>query len=170
MADPIGRHLLIGNAPFEVIGVMSSRGSDGWGQNYDDMVFIPYRAGRARVYRTQTQPDYSIIDVVSADVVDEAESAVGTLLSERHGREDVAIGNAAARIKAEMQTREAMTMMLSLIAAVSLVVGGIGLGFEASLGNVFPQGWQFYAITLTLYLVLAYPGFVYRYLFKRTAR
>jgi len=51
-----------------------------------------------------------------------------------------------------------------------LVVGGIGLGFEASLGNVFPQGWQFYAITLTLYLVLAYPGFVYRYLFKRTAR
>ncbi|MCE1238578.1 MAG: MacB family efflux pump subunit [Azonexaceae bacterium] len=127
VADPIGRHLLIGNAPFEVIGVMSSRGSDGWGQNYDDMVFIPYRAGRARVYRTQTQPDYSIIDVVSADVVDEAEAAVGTLLSERHGREDVAIGNAAARIKAEMQTREAMTMMLSLIAAVSLVVGGIGV-------------------------------------------
>ena len=127
VADPVGRHLLIGNAPFEVIGVMSSRGSDGWGQNYDDMVFIPYRAGRARVYRTQTQPDYSIIDVVSADVVDEAESAVGTLLSERHGREDVAIGNAAARIKAEMQTREAMTMMLSLIAAVSLVVGGIGV-------------------------------------------
>nr|WP_255680837.1 MacB family efflux pump subunit [Azonexus sp. R2A61] len=127
VADPIGRHLLIGNAPFEVIGVMSSRGSDGWGQNYDDMVFIPYRAGRARVYRTQTQPDYSVIDVVSADVVDEAEAAVGTLLSERHGREDVAIGNAAARIKAEMQTREAMTMMLSLIAAVSLVVGGIGV-------------------------------------------
>ena len=54
--------------------------------------------------------------------------------------------------------------------ALYLVVGGIGLGFEASLGNVFPQGWQFYAITLTLYLVLAYPGFVYRYLFKRTAR
>ncbi|MDX3905019.1 MAG: DUF2818 family protein [Pigmentiphaga sp.] len=51
-----------------------------------------------------------------------------------------------------------------------LVVGAIGVAFEASLGNVFPQGWQFYAITLTLYLVLAYPGFVYRYLFKRSAR
>ncbi|WP_228273719.1 MacB family efflux pump subunit [Rhodocyclus tenuis] len=127
VANPIGRQLLIGNAPFEVIGVMSSRGTDGWGQNYDDMVFIPYRAGRARVYRTQTQPDYTLIDVVSPDVVDEAEDAIGRLLINRHGREDFGIGNAAARIKAEMQTREAMTLMLSLIAAVSLVVGGIGV-------------------------------------------
>ncbi len=127
IANPIGRHLLIGNAPFEVIGVMSGRGADGWGQNYDDMVFIPYRAGRARVYRTQTQPDYSIIDVASPDIVDEAEDAIGRLLISRHGREDFGIGNAAAKIKAEMQTRDAMTVMLSLIAAVSLVVGGIGV-------------------------------------------
>jgi macrolide transport system ATP-binding/permease protein len=127
IANPIGRHLLIGNAPFEVIGVMSGRGADGWGQNYDDMVFIPYRAGRARVYRTQTQPDYSIIDVTSPDIVDEAEDAIGRLLISRHGREDFGIGNAAAKIKAEMQTRDAMTVMLSLIAAVSLVVGGIGV-------------------------------------------
>ncbi|WP_367646235.1 MacB family efflux pump subunit [Azonexus fungiphilus] len=126
-ADPIGRHLLIGNAPFEIIGVMSSRGADGWGQNYDDMVYIPYRAGRARVYKTQTQPDYSIVDVVSADLVDQAEATIGRLLAERHGRVDFGIGNAAARIKAEMRTRDAMTMMLSLIAAVSLVVGGIGV-------------------------------------------
>jgi macrolide transport system ATP-binding/permease protein len=127
IANPIGRHLLIGNAPFEVIGVMSGRGADGWGQNYDDMVFIPYRAGRARVYRTQTQPDYSIIDIASPDIVDEAEDAIGRLLISRHGREDFGIGNAAAKIKAEMQTRDAMTVMLSLIAAVSLVVGGIGV-------------------------------------------
>ncbi len=51
-----------------------------------------------------------------------------------------------------------------------LVVGAIGFAFEASLGNVFSQGWQFYVVTLTLYLVLAYPGFVYRYLFRRSAR
>ena len=49
-ADPIGQHLLlIGTAPFEVIGVMTGRGKVG--QDYDDMVFIPYRAGRARVCR-----------------------------------------------------------------------------------------------------------------------
>jgi len=60
-------------------------------------------------------------------------------------------------------------LRLAEVLALYLVVGAIGIGFEASLGNVFPQGWQFYAITLTLYLVLAYPGFVYRYLFKRSA-
>jgi hypothetical protein len=48
-----------------------------------------------------------------------------------------------------------------------LLVGFVGMGFEASLGNVFPQGWQFYAITLVLFLVLAFPGFVYRYLMRR---
>jgi hypothetical protein len=46
-------------------------------------------------------------------------------------------------------------------------VGAIGFAFESSLGNRFAQGWQFYAITLCLYLVMAYPGFVYRYLFQR---
>jgi macrolide transport system ATP-binding/permease protein len=125
--DPVGRHLLIGDAPFEVIGVMGSRGADGWGQDYDDMIYIPYRSGRARVYKTQTQPDYTIIDVASSDRVEEAEAAISRMLIARHGREDFGIGNAAARIKAEMKTRDAMTLMLSLIAAVSLVVGGIGV-------------------------------------------
>jgi hypothetical protein len=47
------------------------------------------------------------------------------------------------------------------------IVGAIGFAFESSIGNRFNQGWQFYAITFSLYLVLAYPGFVYRYLFQR---
>jgi hypothetical protein len=47
------------------------------------------------------------------------------------------------------------------------IVGAIGFAFESSIGNRFDQGWEFYAITFSLYLVLAYPGFVYRYLFQR---
>ncbi|WP_300648399.1 DUF2818 family protein [Paenalcaligenes sp.] len=47
------------------------------------------------------------------------------------------------------------------------LIGVLGIGFESSLGNVFPQGWEFYAITYSLFLVLAYPGFVIRYLLKR---
>lgn len=39
--------------------------------------------------------------------------------------------------------------------------------FEGRMGNVFPQGWEFYAITVCLFLVLAFPGFVFRYLRKR---
>lgn len=51
-----------------------------------------------------------------------------------------------------------------------LIVGALGFTFESVLGNRFAQTWEFYAITLSLYLVLAYPGFVYRYLFKRHPR
>lgn len=43
----------------------------------------------------------------------------------------------------------------------------LGFAFEANLGNRFEQGWEFYAITLCLYLVLGYPGYVWRYLMKR---
>lgn len=46
-------------------------------------------------------------------------------------------------------------------------VGLLGVGFESSLGSVFPQQWEFYAITYCLFMILAYPGFVLRYLLKR---
>lgn len=48
-----------------------------------------------------------------------------------------------------------------------LLVGGIAYLLEARIGNAFAQGWEFYAITGCLFLVLAYPGFVFRYLRKR---
>ncbi len=47
------------------------------------------------------------------------------------------------------------------------IVGSIGLWMEKSAGQIYPQGWQFYAITGTLFLTLAFPGFVYRYLVRR---
>ena len=48
-----------------------------------------------------------------------------------------------------------------------LLVGGLGLALEQSAGQIAPQGWEFYATTAALFLTLAFPGFVYRYLFKR---
>ncbi|MDR0201984.1 MAG: ABC transporter permease [Delftia acidovorans] len=126
--NPLGRQLIIGTSAFEVIGVMSERGAESGAQDYDDMVFIPYRSGRARVYQSQTQPDYVVIEAMSSEVVHEAEDAMRKLLLARHGgREDFGIGNAAARIQAEAATRQSMAVMLGLIAAVSLVVGGIGV-------------------------------------------
>ena len=125
--SPLGKFLLIGNSPFEVIGVMAERGSDSGAQSYDDMVFIPYQGGRARVYQAQTQPDYTVVTAASVALVQAAEAAVHRLLLSRHGREDFGISNAAAKLQAEAETRRAMTLMLGLIAAVSLLVGGIGV-------------------------------------------
>lgn len=45
-------------------------------------------------------------------------------------------------------------------------VGGIGLFLEQRVGQIAPQGWEFYAITATLFITFAFPGFVYRYLYK----
>jgi macrolide transport system ATP-binding/permease protein len=125
---PLGRQLLIGNSPFEVIGVMAERGADSGAQDYDDMVFIPYRSGRARVYQAMTQPDYVVVEAASSADVLAGEAAMRRLLVARHGgREDFGIGNAAARLQAEVATRRSLAVMLGLIAAVSLVVGGIGV-------------------------------------------
>jgi hypothetical protein len=47
------------------------------------------------------------------------------------------------------------------------VVGGLGLALEQHQGQIYPQGWEFYATTAALFVTLAFPGFVFRYLFKR---
>jgi len=47
------------------------------------------------------------------------------------------------------------------------IVGGIGLLLEQRAGQIYPQGWEFYAVTGALFLTLAFPGFVYRYLLRR---
>ncbi|NYT23141.1 DUF2818 family protein [Alcaligenaceae bacterium] len=56
--------------------------------------------------------------------------------------------------------------LLELLVFYALV-GVLGFALEANLGNRFQQGWEFYAITLSLFVVLGYPGFVWRYLMKR---
>ena len=60
-----------------------------------------------------------------------------------------------------------LAIRLLELVALYLVVGGIGLLLEQRQGRIAPQGWEFYAITATLFLTLASPGFVWRYLFKR---
>lgn len=47
------------------------------------------------------------------------------------------------------------------------IIGGIAYLLESGVGNAFRQGWEFFAVTACLFIVLAYPGFVFRYLRKR---
>lgn len=125
--NPLGRQLLIADAPFEVIGVMAEKGKESGADYYDDMVFIPYDAGRARVYQDILEPEYATLTAASTRQVNAAGEAVRELLLDRHGREDFSVDNAAAKVQAEAETQDSMTRMLGLIAAVSLLVGGIGV-------------------------------------------
>jgi Protein of unknown function (DUF2818) len=62
--------------------------------------------------------------------------------------------------------RKSAWLRIAEIIVYYFVVGGLGYLLEARAGNVFAQGWQFYAITFSLFLVLAFPGFTARYLIK----
>ncbi len=125
--DPIGHLVLIDATPFEAIGVMSAKGAESGSENYDDQAFIPFDTGRARVFTAIGEPDYAVIEARSPQDAVAAEAAMRDLLRARHGRESFNISNAAAKLQAAARSRNAMTLMLGLIAAVSLLVGGIGV-------------------------------------------
>jgi hypothetical protein len=63
--------------------------------------------------------------------------------------------------------RKNLGVRLGELAIWYFVVGALSLALEKSNGQIAPQGWEFYAITATLFLTFAFPGFVYRYLFKK---
>ena len=59
-----------------------------------------------------------------------------------------------------------LAVRLAELVVLYLLVGGVGLLLENKAGQIAPQGWEFYAITATLFVTLSFPGFVFRYLFK----
>ncbi|MCB5185748.1 MacB family efflux pump subunit [Methylobacillus gramineus] len=124
--NPVGETILIGNVPFQVIGVLDSKGAVTGDQSDDDLVVIPYTTASLRVFG-ERDPSYITLEVGDMKQVDVAEKAVDDLLFERHRVRDYALENAAAWIAAQAKTQDSMGVMLALIAVVSLGVGGIGV-------------------------------------------
>ena len=62
---------------------------------------------------------------------------------------------------------KSLGVRLAELVAFYFLVGGLGLLLEQRAGQVAPQGWEFYAVTGTLFVTLAFPGFIWRYLLKR---
>ena len=125
--DPLGSIILIDSSPFEVIGVMSEKGSEAGGNYPDEQVLVPHSTGVVRVFPKLRDESYGAIEVRRSELVLQAQRAVEELMLQRHGREDFRVYNSAAKLQAEAKTRQSMTLMLGLIAAVSLLVGGIGV-------------------------------------------
>jgi Protein of unknown function (DUF2818) len=66
-----------------------------------------------------------------------------------------------------LRASKSLAIRLAELVFFYLVVGAIGLALENHAGQIAPQGWEFYAITGTMFVTLAFPGFVYRYLMHR---
>jgi Protein of unknown function (DUF2818) len=66
-----------------------------------------------------------------------------------------------------LRTPKTLAIRLAELLVLYFVVGGVGLLLEQRAGQIAPQGWEFYAVTGSLFATLAFPGFVWRYLVRR---
>jgi len=130
--DPIAEIIRIGRVPFEVIGVMESKGVDLNGFDQDDQVFIPVRTALRRVFN-MTYINSISLEAVSRKKMDTAVEEVRELLRERHRLErankpdDFTIQSQVDLLDAQRETTDTFTTLIVSIAAVSLLVGGIGI-------------------------------------------
>ncbi|MFV3292143.1 MacB family efflux pump subunit [Pseudomonas sp. NY11955] len=125
--DPLGQYILIGNVPFQVIGILAGKGASSGDQDSDGRIAVPYSAAAIRLFG-QRDPDYIAVAALDSTRVNQAEAAIDQLLRQRHnGRQDFELTNDAALIQAEARTQNSLSLMLGAIAAISLLVGGIGV-------------------------------------------
>jgi macrolide transport system ATP-binding/permease protein len=125
-ADPLGRFILINNIPFQVIGVMAPKGATAWGQDQDDVIFVPYTTGSLRLTGQRHLRNVTVaVDDVAA--IDDTQQALHALMLARHSVEDFQIRNMASIIDSVTETQNTLTILLGSIAAISLLVGGIGV-------------------------------------------
>ncbi|MDD1619906.1 MAG: MacB family efflux pump subunit [Methylococcaceae bacterium] len=125
-SDPLGRYVMVGNIPFEVIGVMETKGADAMGSDRDDSVFVPLTTGLIRLFgqRYLGGITVKVRDVAS---IDDTQQAIFDLLMSRHQTEDFRIRNMASILATAEETQNTFTLMLGIVAAISLLVGGIGV-------------------------------------------
>jgi putative ABC transport system permease protein len=133
--DPVGRRIRVGAVPFEVIGVLASKGQSGFGQDQDDIVLGPLSAVRSRIVGRRVRGDNVqtiYVKAASADDLDRVQEDLSNLLRERHrirpGQEDdFSVQNMASIMEAMQASVKTFTGLLAAVAAVSLVVGGVGI-------------------------------------------
>ncbi len=129
--DPVGKEIRVKNIPFRVIGVLNSKGNGTMGNDQDDVIFIPYTTAMERVEGV----DYlRMVYVVASDDngIDRLQSDIENLLRVRHGikdtnLDDFNIQNMKSIMETMEQTTGTLTLFLGAVAAISLVVGGIGI-------------------------------------------
>ena len=134
--DPVGREIRIRQTPFEVIGVMARKGQNPTGQDQDDTVFVPYWTARRSVMGA-SRANARQVGVISVKVHEgenmaTAEEAIRVLMRQRHRVAANEPDSVSIRNLSDIQaTRDAsartLSTLLASVAAVSLLVGGIGV-------------------------------------------
>jgi len=124
--DAIGKYVLIGNIPFQVIGVMSAKGASPFGGDQDNTAFVPITTGLTRLFGRTFISGISV-KVASTDIIDDTQQQITDVLKQRHQKEDFNVRNTASFLEMATSTQNTLTILLGSVAAISLLVGGIGV-------------------------------------------
>ncbi len=130
-SDPVGRTIRFGSVPLRIIGVLKSKGYNSMGMDQDDIVLAPYTTVMKRML-AQTYLSMIYASALSEDMTDEATTEVETILRREHKLKKSDDNDFEIRSTQELSnmlnsTADMMTTLLACIAAISLVVGGIGI-------------------------------------------
>jgi macrolide transport system ATP-binding/permease protein len=123
---PVGKYILMRNVPFLVIGVMTEKGASPNGSDQDDVIFVPINTGLVRLFGKNYLSSITIKVGDTADL-EATQQRVEALLRARHKTEDFSVRNMASYLQAAMETQDTFTLLLGTVAAISLLVGGIGV-------------------------------------------
>jgi putative ABC transport system permease protein len=135
-APAFGEQVRIKNVPFTIIGTLTEKGQSGFGTDQDDTALVPLSTARRRLFGAeQTVPDNLrtiMVEVASADAMNDTQEEIENLLRQRrHVRpgtpDDFQVRNMAEFIRARSETQSILSVLLGATAAISLVVGGIGI-------------------------------------------
>ncbi len=131
--DPVGKTMRIKNMAFKVVGVLASKGANNWGDDQDDTVMAPYttvsRVLQGSAFKSINMMNLSLYDM---DELEEAKSEISVLLRQRHKLADYQDDDFETRDTTEIMNTIGsvtglMTVLLTVVAAISLLVGGIGI-------------------------------------------
>ena len=134
--DAVGATVRLKNVPFEIVGVLTSKGQSAMGRDQDDIVLIPITTARSRISgRTQGQNDRVGIVHVKIDAgsdMTEAQEEIESLLRQRRAttrgnQETFSVRNLAETMKARTEVLTTMSYLLAATSVISLIVGGIGI-------------------------------------------
>jgi macrolide transport system ATP-binding/permease protein len=124
--NPVGEYVLIKNVPFQVIGIMTEKGGAPGGNDQDSAIFVPINTGLIRLFG-KTYLSGITVKVIDTGEIDATQARIEALLKARHKVEDFNVRNMTSILEMAVETQNTFTMLLGTVAAISLLVGGIGV-------------------------------------------
>ncbi|RPJ07604.1 MAG: FtsX-like permease family protein [Spirochaetaceae bacterium] len=129
--DPLNKQIRVNNVPFKVAGVLASKGSSGFGQDQDDLILVPYTTAMNKLTGSQSLRSI-LVSTTTEDMIEAQQTEITSILRSQHrlkesDADDFTIGTQTEITERASSIGDTMALLLGSIAAVSLLVGGIGI-------------------------------------------